>query len=104
MYWFIGIFVVLLVGLVVEERLGVPSVGTLAPDFIGTLQNGNTISLHDYRGKQHVVLFFYPKDFTSGCTAEVCLFRDRYDEVRQFNAVVYGVSADEGESHRNFQK
>ncbi len=76
--------------------------GDIAPDFTTTLSTGETISLKDYQGKKNVVLFFYPKDFTSGCTAEVCSFRDNYQELQNYDAVLLGVSADNEDSHQAF--
>ena len=78
-----------------------PSVGTPAPDFSLTTSDGSQVSLKDYRGKW-VVLYFYPKDFTSGCTMEARNFqRDlaKYDEA---GAVVLGVSVDTAQSHKDF--
>ncbi|HZC04781.1 MAG TPA: peroxiredoxin [Ktedonobacterales bacterium] len=78
------------------------SVGDLAPDF--TLPNtaGEMVSLSDFRGKKEVVLYFYPKDNSSGCTAEACAFRDNYAVIADLNAEVLGVSSDSQESHQGF--
>jgi peroxiredoxin Q/BCP len=76
--------------------------GDVAPDFGATLSNGERFVLSEYRGKKIVVLFFYPKDFTPGCTAEVCSFRDNYDELTKYDALLLGVSSDPEESHRAF--
>ncbi|MEO8168588.1 MAG: peroxiredoxin [bacterium] len=78
------------------------NVGDLAPDFIATLTTGETISLNDYRGKKIVVLFFYPKDFTSGCTKQVCSFRDNYDQLLKYDVQLLGVSGDSENSHQEF--
>lgn len=78
--------------------------GDMAPDFSAKLTTGEVISLMDYRGKKNVVLFFYPKDFTSGCTEEVCSFRDNYQALQKYDAVLLGVSADDEDSHRAFIK
>lgn len=75
--------------------------GDRAPDFSLTDQNGTTHSLKDYAGKW-VVLYFYPKDDTPGCTKEACSFRDNLGTVAGKNAVVLGVSADSTDSHRKF--
>lgn len=75
--------------------------GDKAPDFKLKDNNGNTVSLKDFRGKD-VVLYFYPKDDTSGCTKEACSFRDNYPEFNKLDAVVLGVSADSEESHKKF--
>jgi peroxiredoxin Q/BCP len=77
--------------------------GTIAPDF--TLQatgSGGAVTLSDYRG-QTVVLYFYPKDDTPGCTAEACNFRDDYSEIIAAGAVVLGVSPDSVKSHDKFK-
>ncbi len=75
--------------------------GTIAPDFTLPDQDGKSHTLTDYRGKW-VVLYFYPKDDTPGCTKEACSFRDDLARVTDKNAVVFGVSADPVESHRTF--
>lgn len=77
-------------------------VGDTAPDFTLVSQSGATVSLGDFRGKKSVVLYFYPKDDTPGCTKESCEFRDRYDVFITAGAEVMGVSADSPESHQKF--
>ncbi len=72
-----------------------------APDFKVNDQNGNPVSLSDYKGKK-VILYFYPKDNTPGCTTEACNFRDLHADLSSLNAVVVGVSSDNGKSHQNF--
>ena len=76
-------------------------VGTLAPDFALPDQEGRTHRLSDYRGRG-VVLYFYPKDATPGCTKEACGFRDQMGSLKALDAVVLGVSADDVESHKRF--
>jgi peroxiredoxin Q/BCP len=78
-----------------------PSVGSLAPDFTLTSQEGTPVSLKDYRG-QWVVLYFYPKDFTSGCTIEAHNFQRDQPQYQQRNVVVLGVSVDSAGSHKQF--
>ena len=73
-----------------------------APDFTLNDQDGNPMSLSDYHGKRNVVLFFYPKDFSPGCTTQVCSFRDNYEDFTDMEAVVIGVSSDSEESHKKF--
>lgn len=75
--------------------------GTIAPDFTVKDTNGNTVSLSDFRGKT-VVLYFYPKDDTPGCTKEAQSFRDSYDEYKGKDMVVLGVSTDDEASHKAF--
>lgn len=75
--------------------------GDLAPDFIGRDQDGNAIQLSDFKGKK-LVLYFYPKDNTSGCTAEACSLRDGYEELKTLQMEVVGVSPDSETSHKNF--
>jgi peroxiredoxin Q/BCP len=77
-------------------------VGDAAPDFTKTTQNGDTISLSQYRGNKTVVLYFYPKDETPGCTAEACTFRDNFEDFVEAGAVVIGVSQDSEQSHKSF--
>jgi peroxiredoxin Q/BCP len=76
--------------------------GQQAPDFELETYGGETVKLSDYRG-QRVVLFFYPKDDTSGCTKEACGFRDTMDPIQAENAVVMGVSPDGVTSHQKFR-
>lgn len=75
--------------------------GDKAPDFTSTDQNGKTISLKDYKGKK-VILYFYPKDNTPGCTMEACNFRDHYEDLQGKGFEVIGVSADTEKKHSNF--
>ncbi len=77
-------------------------VGDTAPEFTLPAQNGSTVSLRDFRGKSAVVLYFYPKDDTPGCTAESCAFRDQYEVFKNAGAEVIGVSGDSNESHQKF--
>ena len=78
--------------------------GTKAPEFEGALNDGSTFKLADYRAKKNVILYFYPKDFTPGCTREACNFRDESDAFDGHNAVVVGVSKDTAESHASFKE
>jgi len=79
----------------------VPSVGSPAPEFTLTSQEGTPVSLKDYRGKW-VVLYFYPKDFTSGCTIEAHNFQRDQPQYQQKDAVVLGVSVQSADSHKHF--
>ncbi|MEZ2337747.1 thioredoxin-dependent thiol peroxidase [Mucilaginibacter sp. RCC_168] len=76
--------------------------GDKAPDFTAKDQNGKTISLADYKGK-NVILYFYPKDDTPGCTAESCNFRDNYQYLSKIGFEVIGVSTDDEKSHKKFE-
>jgi thioredoxin-dependent peroxiredoxin len=78
-----------------------PAVGSFAPDFTLNSQEGKPVNLHDYRGKW-VVLYFYPKDFTSGCTEEAHNFQRDLAQYEQKNAVILGVSVDSADSHQKF--
>src|ERR1700683_4375295 len=78
-----------------------PATGAAAPDFTLNSQEGTPISLHEYRGKW-VVLYFYPKDFTSGCTTEAHNFQRDLAQYQQKDAVILGVSADTTDSHQKF--
>jgi len=75
--------------------------GQAAPDFTATDQDGNPISLNQFKGKK-VVLYFYPKDNTPGCTAEACDFRDNYQGLIAKGIIVLGVSVDSEQSHQKF--
>jgi peroxiredoxin Q/BCP len=79
----------------------VPSVGSMAPEFTLPSQEGTAVSLKDYRGKW-VVLYFYPKDFTSGCTIEAHNFQRDQPRYQQKGAVVLGVSVQDADSHKQF--
>jgi peroxiredoxin Q/BCP len=76
--------------------------GTPAPTFEATTDSGDAINLADYRG-QKVILYFYPKDDTPGCTTQSCGFRDVHAEISEKNAVVFGISPDGQESHQSFR-
>jgi peroxiredoxin Q/BCP len=77
-------------------------VGSVAPDFTLPSQAGEMVSLEDFFGRKPVVLFFYPKDDSPGCTKEVCAFRDNFEEFSKLDAQVIGISSDSVESHRRF--
>jgi len=76
-------------------------VGDKAPDILGLNQDGSEIKLSDFAGKK-IVLYFYPKDNTPGCTAQACSLRDNYDELKKAGYEVIGVSADSAASHQKF--
>ena len=76
-------------------------VGDKAPDYLGTDQDGKEIRLSDYKGKK-VVLYFYPKDSTPGCTSEACNLRDNYELMQKRGYVVIGVSIQDEKSHKKF--
>lgn len=78
-------------------------IGTKAPDFILLDQNGKEHRLSDYKGKR-VILYFYPKDNTSGCTKQACGFAERYPQITEKGAVVLGVSKDSVASHKKFEE
>lgn len=77
-------------------------VGDKAPDFTLTSQAGQQVSLHDFLGKKPVVLYFYPKDFSIGCTKEACAFRDNYEAFKEIGAEVIGISTATPEKHKDF--
>jgi len=79
----------------------VPEIGTTAPDFTLNSQEGKPISLHDFKGKW-VVLYFYPKDFTTGCTIEAHNFQRDLAQYEKLNAVIVGVSVQDADSHQKF--
>jgi thioredoxin-dependent peroxiredoxin len=80
-----------------------PVIGKPAPDFTLPASTGETISLRQFKGKKTVILYFYPKDETPGCTKEACEFRDHSAGFEQHNAVVLGISTDNMESHTAFR-
>lgn len=81
---------------------GMIRVGERAPDFTLPAQDGRQVSLSDYRGRASVVIYFYPKDFTAGCTAETMYFAEMYGKIREMGAEVLGISSDTQESHSGF--
>ena len=85
----------------IMQTVSHPEVGKPAPEFTAPTTTGEVVSLSDYRGKK-VVLYFYPKDDTPGCTVEGCGFRDHYQKIRELGAEVLGVSVDDAESHQKF--
>src|SRR5450432_3795931 len=106
--WTILLVVVVVVALAVVlvasrfmSAKSLPASGSVAPDFSLSSEDGTQVSLKDYRGKW-VVLYFYPKDFTTGCTIEAHNFQRDQAEYARRNAVVLGVSVDSEESHKNF--
>src|SRR5215212_6979847 len=76
--------------------------GSKAPNFTLASQSGEMVNLKDFIGTKPVVLFFYPKDDTPGCTKEACAFRDDYEEFGKLDAEVIGISSDSVDSHRRF--
>jgi thioredoxin-dependent peroxiredoxin len=77
-------------------------VGSKAPDFTLPSQSGEMVSLKEFLGEKVVMLYFYPKDDTPGCTKEACAFRDEHEEFDKLDAEIIGVSSDSVESHRRF--
>jgi len=86
------------------EEHSVPLVGQPAPEFELPAANGGTVRLADFRGKQVVVLYFYPKDNTPGCTREACEFRDRFAALARAGVALLGVSPDSVRSHDRFTR
>ena len=79
------------------------NIGDKAPELLGKDEQGREVRLSDYKGKK-LVLYFYPKDLTSGCTAEACSFRDHRDELAQAGYAVVGVSVDSDKQHLKFKE
>ena len=79
-----------------------PVIGESAPSFTLPSSEGRQVSLSDFKGRKNVVLYFYPKDDTPGCTTEACGFRDSLPAFGNADTVVFGVSTDGGESHQSF--
>ncbi len=77
------------------------NIGDIAPDFEATTHTGETFRLHDFCGKQNVVLFFYPQDGTPICTREVCSFRDAYEQFLDADTVLIGISRNNQQSHED---
>ena len=103
--WVVGLaFLAILIGYFVISDLTMSrtKVGDRAPDFTARTQSNELVSLSDFLGKKAVVLYFYPKNNTSVCTAQACSFRDAYDQFVDAGAEVIGVSSDSTESHGSF--
>ena len=77
-------------------------VGDMAPDFTAVAHDGTTVRLQDYLGQGPIILFFYPKDDTPGCTKEACGIRDGFAEFKGLNTIVFGVSFDSAANHQKF--
>ena len=86
-----------------DGNVGLLPVGSPAPDMVGEDVAGNPVKLSDQKGKM-VVVYFYPKDGTPGCTTQACAFRDAFARLEKAGVVVFGVSRDSTESHRKFRK
>jgi peroxiredoxin Q/BCP len=98
---------ILMAGLIIGSAIGLAGaaplkVGDKAPEFTAKASDGSTVKLADYAGKSNVILYFYPKDDTPGCTKQACGIRDTIAELKQLDAVVLGVSFDSVESHKKF--
>lgn len=95
-----------LVGVVMTQftalAADMPKPGDVAPGFSVAASDGTTFHLKDYLGKGNIILYFYPKDDTPGCTKEACGIRDTMDEFKGLNATVFGVSFDSVDSHKAF--
>lgn len=76
--------------------------GDQAPDFTLPSQSGQTVSLSSFKGKQSVVVFFYPRDFSPACTKEACSFRDSYEEFSKVGVQLIGISSDDRAAHEKF--
>ena len=92
---------IILIILLISIGFSQLKVNTIAPDFILSDAQGIEHTLSDYKG-QFVILYFYPKDNTPGCTKEACSFRDSFSEIRALNATILGVSWDSSKNHASF--
>lgn len=96
----IFLFILLTASTVIQAQTSLKA-GDKAPDFVSKDQNGKTVSLRQFKGKK-LVLYFYPKDNTSGCTAQACSLRDNFKELKKQGYTILGVSTDDEASHRGF--
>ncbi len=87
-----------------EKSVPAFCIGESAPDFSAKTGDGTTVSLSEYAGSKNVVLYFYPRDDTAGCTKEACSFRDNLERLNDTGTVVIGVSVDSEKSHRSFKE
>jgi peroxiredoxin Q/BCP len=99
---FIGIAAIILGAVALEECSGILRVGDRAPGFSAKLSSGAVWTLDAWAGRKNVVLFFYPRDASPGCTRQVCLYRDSVAAIADLDAVVLGVSSDSNDSHERF--
>jgi thioredoxin-dependent peroxiredoxin len=90
--------------MVSNQQTGKLQIGDTVPAFTLPTQTGETVNLQDFIGKSAIVLYFYPKDETAGCTAEACSFRDSYEIFKDAGAEVIGISSDSVETHQKFAK
>jgi peroxiredoxin Q/BCP len=88
--------------LVLQTKNMTVKVGNIAPDFTLSSQTGSSVSLKDFRGQKNVIVYFYPKDDTPGCTTQACAFRDSYEVFKDAGAEVVGISDDSQQSHQKF--
>lgn len=89
-------------GIVLVTVMVKVGVGSKAPDFTLPSQTGENVTLSQFFGKKNIVLYFYPKDESRGCTKEACTFRDNYEVFKELGAEVIGISGQSVESHRSF--
>ena len=85
-----------------KQEMANVKIGDMAPDFELKDANGELVKLSNFRGEKNVVVYFYPKDETPGCTAQACSFRDSYDDFKDAGAEVIGISNDGANSHEGF--
>jgi peroxiredoxin Q/BCP len=85
-----------------KQEMGKVVVGDMAPDFELKDKDGNVVKLSGFRGEKSVVVYFYPKDETPGCTAQACSFRDSYEDFKEVGAEVIGISSDGASAHSGF--
>jgi peroxiredoxin Q/BCP len=108
MKYLVVIGIVLIVGIIIlatrnkKEKLETLEIGDKIPEFTLLDQDGNTFKVADYIGSKNLVIYFYPKDDTPGCTKEACGFRDEFVAFSDLDAMVIGISGDSPESHRKF--
>jgi thioredoxin-dependent peroxiredoxin len=95
-------FLITALSLLTLPALAAAKMDEAAPDFALSGADGKVVKLSDFRGKKVVVVYFYPKDETSVCTAEACSFRDKYEGLKAAGAEVIGISSDSVESHKKF--
>ena len=88
----------------IEQQHQLLAEGDIAPDFISSDSNGHSFKLSDFRRKKKVIIYFYPKDFTPGCTTEAMEFTKDYDKIKDANIEIIGISPDSDESHKKFRQ
>jgi len=97
-----GILFLVIVASIILEEMTLLHVGDRAPEFSAVAQNGERVRLSDFLGRKNILLYFYPKDYTDGCTQQACTIRDSFPALSRLDAIVLGVNPDDAGTHQMF--